>query len=124
MESQNKNSFNEVKLRLDQIVEAISEDDISLDDALGLYEEAVKLGMQATTLLEEDIEQSEIDEGVAAIEASELDAAEQAESQSELADSSPDVEASENVEASSQPEESSNGFAESTQAEVEAESHE
>lgn len=47
--------FGEVKARLDEIVEAVSSEDISLDDALELYEEAVKLGMRASSLLEERI---------------------------------------------------------------------
>lgn len=59
-------SFEDVKARLDEIVDAVGDENISLDAALDLYEEAVKLGMQASTLLEE---------GIAAQE----DAAEQAE---------------------------------------------
>lgn len=47
--------FASVKARLDEIVEAVSAQDISLDDALELYEEAVKLGMKASGLLEEKI---------------------------------------------------------------------
>lgn len=47
--------FGKVKARLDEIVEAVSAEDISLDDALELYEEAVKLGMKASSLLEEKI---------------------------------------------------------------------
>lgn len=47
--------FGEVKARLDEIVEAVSSEDISLDDALELYEEAVRLGMRASSLLEEKI---------------------------------------------------------------------
>ena len=47
--------FESVKTRLDQIVAAVSDDDISLDDALDLYEEAVALGMRASDLLEEGI---------------------------------------------------------------------
>ena len=46
-------SFESVKTRLDEIVDAVNAQDISLDDALDLYEEAVKLGIQASTLLEE-----------------------------------------------------------------------
>lgn len=68
MDNQSKESFNEVKTRLDQIIEAVSDETISLDDALGLYEEAVKLGMQATSLLEGDIDQDQVDEAVAALE--------------------------------------------------------
>lgn len=48
-------SFEDVKTRLDEIVDAVGDESISLDAALDLYEEAVKLGMQASTLLEEGI---------------------------------------------------------------------
>lgn len=48
-------SFEELKERLDQIVAAVSDDDLPLDDALALYEEAVALGLRASDLLEEDI---------------------------------------------------------------------
>ena len=76
MDTQNSESFNEVKERLDQIVEAVSAEGISLDDALSLYEEAVSLGMQATHLLEEDIDQEQVDEALQALEESEQGSAE------------------------------------------------
>lgn len=44
-----------VKERLDQIVEAVSDDNLDLDEALTLYEEAVKLGMKASELMEADL---------------------------------------------------------------------
>ena len=44
-----------VKARLDSIVEAVSDEDISLDDALAYYEEAVKLGMKASEIMEADL---------------------------------------------------------------------
>ena len=47
-------SYEELKARLDQIVEAVSANDLPLDDALDLYEEAVKLGMRASELIEQD----------------------------------------------------------------------
>ena len=34
-------SFEAVKTRLDEIVDAVSDDELALDDALALYEEAV-----------------------------------------------------------------------------------
>lgn len=55
MTQSDSRSFDEVKKRLDQIVEAVSDDSIPLDDALKLYEEAVQLGLAASTLLEENI---------------------------------------------------------------------
>lgn len=52
----NSENFEDVKMRLDEIVEAVSSEDISLDDALKLYEEAVELGLVASSLLEENLE--------------------------------------------------------------------
>ena len=49
-------SFDEVRNRLDAIVEAVNAEGVSLDDALKLYEEAVKLGLQACDMSEEDAE--------------------------------------------------------------------
>lgn len=49
-------NFESVHERLNQIVEEVSAEDISLDDALKLYEEAVKLGLSACDLSEQDIE--------------------------------------------------------------------
>lgn len=49
-------SFSSVQARLNQIVDEVSAEDISLDDALKLYEEAVKLGLSACDLSEQDIE--------------------------------------------------------------------
>jgi len=49
-------SFDAVRARLDEIVEAVASDDISLDDALVLYEEAVKMGLSACDLSEADVE--------------------------------------------------------------------
>lgn len=77
MTSETNAIFESVKQRLDEIVDAVGDETISLDDALDLYEEAVKLGMQASTLLEEGIAQQEdveepvegADEGDAADEA-------------------------------------------------------
>ena len=49
-------TFEDVKARLDQIVDAVGDDSLPLDDALALYEEAVGLGLRASDLLEEGIE--------------------------------------------------------------------
>lgn len=48
-------SFSSVKARLDEIAEEVSREGISLDDALALYEEAVKLGLAACDLSESDL---------------------------------------------------------------------
>lgn len=47
--------FESVKARLDEIVQAVSDDNLPLDDALALYEEAVTLGLRVSDLLEEGI---------------------------------------------------------------------
>lgn len=44
--------FEAVRKRLEEIAREVDNDDMSLDDALDLYEEAVKLGLQASSLLE------------------------------------------------------------------------
>ena len=49
-------TFEGVKARLDEIVAAVSDDDLPLDEALALYEEAVGLGLRASDLIEEGIE--------------------------------------------------------------------
>lgn len=55
MSEANTESFEEVKRRLDEIVDAVADDDLPLDDALKLYEEAVQLGLRASSLLEENL---------------------------------------------------------------------
>ena len=45
-------SFTEIRSRLEEIASQVRGDDIALDKALTLYDEAVKLGMMATELLE------------------------------------------------------------------------
>ena len=54
MASQNVDgaSFSQIRNRLDEIATQVRGDDLPLDAALDLYDEAVKLGMKATELLE------------------------------------------------------------------------
>lgn len=59
---QDLQDFETVQARLDEIVKAVADEDIPLDDALDLYEEAVSLGMRASDLLEEGIEVPEDEE--------------------------------------------------------------
>ena len=59
MAGEDLETFDAVKARLDAIVEAVSDDDLPLDDALALYEEAVTLGLRASDLLEADIDLSQ-----------------------------------------------------------------
>lgn len=47
--------FTAMKTRLDEIAEEVSAEGISLDEALALYEEAVKLGLAACDVSEADI---------------------------------------------------------------------
>ena len=57
MSDPNAASYDQVRDRLDEIVEAVSAPGISLDEALALYEEAVKLGLSACDLSEEGAEE-------------------------------------------------------------------
>ena len=52
MSQQNAQTFSQIRARLDEIATQVRGDDIPLDAALDLYDEAVKLGMKATELLE------------------------------------------------------------------------
>ena len=52
MSQQNAQTFSQIRSRLDEIATQVRGDDIPLDAALDLYDEAVKLGMKATELLE------------------------------------------------------------------------
>ncbi|MDO5042388.1 MAG: exodeoxyribonuclease VII small subunit [Slackia sp.] len=52
MDEQTRRSFTDIRDRLDEIANQVRGDDMPLDAALDLYDEAVKLGMKATELLE------------------------------------------------------------------------
>ena len=56
MASKDYDTFEAVQSRLDEIVEAVGDESLPLDDALALYEEAVNLGLRGSDLLEENIE--------------------------------------------------------------------
>ena len=53
---EDRGTFESVRTRLEEIVEAVSAEDVTLDEALALYEEAVKLGRAACDLSEKDVE--------------------------------------------------------------------
>lgn len=55
-------SFVDIKKRLNEIADQVSNTDLPLEEALTLYEEAVNLGLHATNLLEEDITEDELAE--------------------------------------------------------------
>lgn len=61
-------SFDAVRNRLDEIVDAVNAEGISLDEALALYEEAVKLGLSACDLSELDVEEAAASEDAAALQ--------------------------------------------------------
>lgn len=69
-------NFENIKQRLDQIVERVSEDDIDLDEALTLYEEAVKLGVAACDASEFDTESEDADENKSEAESANPDGSE------------------------------------------------
>ncbi|HIS40646.1 MAG TPA: exodeoxyribonuclease VII small subunit [Candidatus Aphodovivens avistercoris] len=69
MASSEYGTFGEVKSRLDEILDAVSDESLPLDDALTLYEEAVSLGLRASDLLEENIEAHEAEQAEAAFDA-------------------------------------------------------
>lgn len=71
MSNEEQKSFEDVKTRLDEIVEVVSDEDITLDQALDLYEEAIKLGMQVSARLEEDISDEQVKEAVSEMESDE-----------------------------------------------------
>lgn len=54
--SKDYDTFEAVQSRLDEIVKAVGDESLPLDDALALYEEAVNLGLRGSDLLEENIE--------------------------------------------------------------------
>ena len=49
---QQQPDFESVKTRLAEIADAVDDENLSLDDALDLYEEAIALGLKASDLLE------------------------------------------------------------------------
>ena len=57
MSDSNAASYDQVRDRLDEIVEAVSAPGISLHEGLPLYEEAVKPGLSACDLSEEGAEE-------------------------------------------------------------------
>ena len=61
--SERMQSFEDVRARLDEIVQAVSDDELPLDDALNLYEEAVSLGLRVSDLIEVGIDADSEEEG-------------------------------------------------------------
>ncbi len=92
MALESQDSFESLKSRLDEIVEAVSDDSLPLDEALTLYEEAVGLGLRASDLLEEGIDERRQAEALAAADAPQAESA--APAPSEVAYDSTDGETS------------------------------
>ncbi|MCI2241591.1 exodeoxyribonuclease VII small subunit [Adlercreutzia faecimuris] len=96
-------TFEAVRTRLDEIVDAVSAEDVTLDEALALYEEAVNLGLSACDLSEKDVEaafpeEAAGEEGAPApadAEAAGADVADAASADAEPADPAPDAPAAE-----------------------------
>ncbi len=62
-------TFEDMKLRLDQIVAAVNDEELPLEEALGLYEEAVGIGLAASRIMEEGIAaQSEAEQGASTVD--------------------------------------------------------
>lgn len=59
--SDQKRNFISVNERLGEIVQAVENKDLPLEEVLDLYEEAVSLGMEASALLEENLSESEVE---------------------------------------------------------------
>ena len=60
-------SFEDIKIRLDEIVSLVSDDSLPLDEALDLYEEAVGIGLQASRIMEEGIAEKEAEQAAQAL---------------------------------------------------------
>lgn len=66
MESQAPQTFEDIKARLDEIVAAVSDEELPLDESLSLYEEAVGIGLTASRIVEEGIAAKEVPESAEA----------------------------------------------------------
>lgn len=67
MPNSSYDTFDDLKVRLDEIVGAVQDESLPLDKALALYEEAVSLGLRASDLLEENIETQRESEKIDAV---------------------------------------------------------
>ena len=93
-------TYDDVRARLDEIVDEVNAEGVGLDDALALYEEAVKLGLLACDLSEDDAlalvdaSDGEQDEGAAEAEGAQAAKAEvPADAEAPEAPSAPSAEA-------------------------------
>ena len=63
MSQNNYKTYDELNARLNEIADTVSNENISLDDALTLYEEAVGLGLRGCEMLEVGISENEAKPG-------------------------------------------------------------
>lgn len=54
MDSRTVESLEQVNERLKEIIQLVHDDSIPLDQALDLFDEAARMGLQATRMLEDD----------------------------------------------------------------------
>lgn len=113
MTSKSYETFEELNTRLKEIVEAVGDESLPLDDALSLYEEAVTLGLRASDLLEENIQAREVQE----LEAEEGSSEADRETEARVASESQDAEGHSGNEAARESSEAQGSF------ESEPESH-
>lgn len=70
MSENSKETFGEVRARLDEIVSEVRSKDVSLEKSLDLYEEAIKLGNRCAELIDKpDYTAAEIAEANEVVEA-------------------------------------------------------
>lgn len=63
MSQNNYKTYDELNARLNEIADTVSNENIPLDDALTLYEEAVGLGLRGCEMLEVGISENEAESG-------------------------------------------------------------
>ena len=94
----NAEDFGAVKARLEEIAKIVGDDDVPLDVALDLFEEAVSLGMQVSDLLEVGVLSDADSSDEAAVDVSSAEKA----SSSDSASASEDASSSEDATATNQ----------------------
>ena len=98
--AQNYENYSQVKDRLDSIVDKVTDENISLDEALDLYDEAVKLAMRASDLIEIDT-----DDGIDGVDDDSAESEPGAKAELREADS---IDTNENADKETEEDESSN----------------
>lgn len=61
LSSQDYNSFTDIKARLEQIITSVKDKEVSLENSLDLFDEAIKLGSRAVDMVDAvDLDDSEL----------------------------------------------------------------